>query len=212
MATPPSLPTIAGIGWPRKIAPKFNTIVADHDSGREVRVPLQTYPLWEFSANYEGVTSSATQWPQLTAQSMQKLLDFFLQMQGQAGVFLYTDPEINAMTNAVPFATGDGSTVAFTFARNLFPAALFFEPVGWVTSVTDVYVNGVLQSGATWSLTTPNTLTFTAAPGAGEPIAADFSYAYQCRFLDDEMDMEEFMANLYELKDMKFRSVKPPPL
>ena len=39
-------------------------------------------------------------------------------------------------------------------------------------------------------------------------ITADFSYAYNCRFLDDQMDFEEFMSSLWKLDSMKFRSVK----
>ena len=44
------------------------------------------------------------------------------------------------------------------------------------------------------------------SPGA--VVSANFSYAFQCRFLDDQMEFEEFMANLWKLGSMKFRSVK----
>ena len=47
-----------------------------------------------------------------------------------------------------------------------------------------------------------------AAPGHGVAISADFSYAFNCRFLDDQMDFEEFMSGLWRLESMKFRSVK----
>jgi len=60
-----------------------------------------------------------------------------------------------------------------------------------------------------FALTTPNTLTFTTAPASGVAISANFSYAFNCRFLDDQMDFEEFMSNLWRLDSMKFRSVKP---
>ena len=80
--------------------------------------------------------------------------------------------------------------------------------VGWVTSLANVYLNGVPQASG-FSFTPPNTLTFASAPGAGVVVAADFSFAFNCRFLDDQMDFEEFMANLWQLASMKFRSVKP---
>jgi hypothetical protein len=51
-------------------------------------------------------------------------------------------------------------------------------------------------------------LTFTAAPGPSAVVGADFSYAFQCRFVEDQMEFEEFMANLWKLGSMKFRSVK----
>jgi hypothetical protein len=53
---------------------------------------------------------------------------------------------------------------------------------------------------------TPNTLTFTAAPGNSAAITASFSYAFNCRFLDDQEDFENIMNGLWSLK---FRSVKP---
>ncbi|MGB6536186.1 MAG: DUF2163 domain-containing protein [Xanthobacteraceae bacterium] len=59
------------------------------------------------------------------------------------------------------FATGDGSTTAFAIMRSL---GGFLEPVGWVTTLTNVYLNGTRQTSG-FSLTTPNTLTFTLLSG-----------------------------------------------
>ena len=56
-------------------------------------------------------------------------MGFFLQLQGQFGTFLYTDPDDNAVTGQA-FATGDGATTSFTMMRSL---GGFLEPVGWVT-------------------------------------------------------------------------------
>ncbi len=39
-------------------------------------------------------------------------------------------------------------------------------------------------------------------------ITATFSYAFQCRFDDDEADFEQFMQNLWTLQSLKFRSVR----
>ncbi len=131
------------------------------------------------------------------------MMGFFLQLQGQFGTFLYVDPDDNAVTGQA-FATGDGATTSFTMMRSL---GGFLEPVGWVTTLSNVYLNGVHQSSG-YSLTTPNTLTFGSPPGSGVVVSADFSYAFHCRFLDDQMDFEEFMSNLWKLGSMKFRSVK----
>ncbi len=205
MTTPPSLPGLPGLAWSRHKRPGFSTRVASHVSGREVRVALMSYPLYEFEAVYSGLTSSASTFSGLGASSLQSLMGFFLQLQGQFGTFLYTDPDDNAVTGQV-FATGDGSTMSFMMMRSL---GGFLEPVGWVTSIGNVYFNGAAQSGTSYSLATPNTLTFTSAPASGVAISADFSYAFNCRFVDDQMDFEEFMASLWKLDSMKFRSVKP---
>jgi hypothetical protein len=206
MTTPPSLPTLAGLSWSRHKKPGFSTRVASHVSGREVRVALMSYPLYEFEAVYSGLASSATAaFAGLDSSSLQSLMGFFLQLQGQFGTFLYADPDDNGVT-AQAFATGDGSTTSFTMMRSL---GGFLEPVGWVTAIADVYLNGVAQSSSGYDLTAPNALIFTSAPASGATVSADFSYAFNCRFLDDQMDFEEFMASLWRLESMKFRSVKP---
>jgi len=205
MPTPPSLPTLAGLSWSRHKKPGFATRVAAHASGREVRLALMEYPLYEFEAVYNGLASNATAaFAGLGSASLQSLMGFFLQLQGQFGTFLYVDPDDNTVTGQA-FATGNGTTTTFTMMRAL---GGFLEPVGWVTSISNVYHNGTAYAGGAYSLTPPNTLTFTTAPGSGVTVSADFSYAFNCRFLDDQMDFEEFMSNLWKLDSMKFRSVK----
>jgi hypothetical protein len=206
MTTPPSLPSLPGLTWSRHKKPGFSTRIAPHASGREVRVALMNYPLYEFEAVYSGLASSSTTlFAGLGGDSLQSLMGMFLQLQGQFGTFLYTDPDDNTVL-AQAFATGDGATSAFVMMRAL---GGFLEPVGWVTNVANVYLNGTAQAGSSYSIAPPNSLTFTTPPASGVTIAADFSYAFNCRFLDDQMDFEEFMSNLWKLGSMKFRSVKP---
>jgi len=204
MTTPPSLPSLPGLSWSRHKKPAFSTRVASHVSGREVRVALMSYPLYEFEAVYSGLTSSASAFAGLGASGLQSLMGFFLQLQGQLGTFLYTDPDDASVAGQI-FATGDGATTTFTMERSL---GGFLEPVGWVTALSNVYLNGVRQTSG-YTLTTPNTLSFGTAPASGVTVSADFAYAFNCRFLEDQMDFEEFMSNLWKLDSMKFRSVKP---
>ena len=130
-------------------------------------------------------------------------MGFFLQMQGQFGTFLYADPTDNTATNAT-FANGDGVTTTFTFSRFM---GAFLEPVGLVTSVSNVFLNNVNQPSG-WSLSAPNSLVFTTAPGPGVSIAATFTYAFECRFDSDDQDFEEFMSNLWQVDSLKFKSVR----
>src|SRR3984957_14196176 len=93
MTTPPSLPGLPGLSWSRHKKPGFATRIAPHASGREVRVALMSYPLYEFEAVYNGLSSSASLFAGLGASSLQSLMGFFLQLQGQFGTFLYADPD-----------------------------------------------------------------------------------------------------------------------
>ena len=207
MTTPPSLPTLPGLGWSRHKKPGFNTRIASHVSGREVRLALQVNPLYEFEAVFEGLSSApapAEALAGLGASSLQSLMGFFLKMQGQFGTFLYGDPDDNTVSGGA-IATGDGATQSFIIPRVL---GGFSEPCSWVTSVGNVYLNGVAQAPATWVFTAPNSIGFSTAPGTGVAITADFSFAFQCRFIDDQMDFDEFMAALWKLDSLKFRSIK----
>jgi len=203
MTTPPSFPALPGQGWSVHKRPTFSTRVASHVSGREVRSPLYAGTLYEFELTFDGL-SSGSSYPGLTNASLQSLMGFYLQCQGQYGSFLYTDPTDNAVTAQV-ISIGDGSTESFMFQRTL---GGFSEPVSWVSSVTNVYLNGIAQTSG-WSLVQPNTLSFAAAPVSSAIITADFSYAFVCRFLDDQEDFENFMSGLWKVDALKFRSVKP---
>jgi uncharacterized protein (TIGR02217 family) len=204
VTTPPSFPTLAGQGWSVHKKPRFATLVASHVSGREVRDALYENPIWEFELTFEGMDSSTNAYPGLGPQSLQSLMGLFLQCQGQYGTFLYSDPTDNEVT-AGGVATGDGATTTFTLARTL---GAFFEPVGWVTAVSNIYLNGVNQASG-WSLATPNSLVFGAPPGSGVAITATFSYAFQCRFAADDQDFENFMQSLWRAESVKFLSVRP---
>ncbi|HVB89244.1 MAG TPA: DUF2460 domain-containing protein [Beijerinckiaceae bacterium] len=203
MTTPLSFPALPGQGWSVHKKPLFSTLVAKHASGREVRDALWQYPLWEFELAFDALASDSSSYPGLGAESLQNLMGLFLQCQGQLGTFLYFDPTDSAATNQ-GIATGDGATLSFTIVRTL---GGFVEPVGWVTNLASVSVGGVNQASG-WSLSAPNTLDFATAPASGALIAASFSYAFQCRFLEDTQDFEQFMQNLWSLKSLKFRSVR----
>jgi uncharacterized protein (TIGR02217 family) len=203
MTAAPTFPALPGQGWSVHKKPSWSTIVAPHVSGREVRFANYEYPLWEFEVTFDGLGSDSVSYPSLGAQSLQSLMGLFLQCQGQFGAFLYTDPTDNAVT-AQAIATGDGSTEIFAFVRSL---GGFTEPVGWVTSVSNIYLDGVNQASG-WSLTTPNRLVFASAPSSGVAITASFAFAFECRFDDDALDFEEFIQNLWKLESLKFKSVR----
>jgi uncharacterized protein (TIGR02217 family) len=203
VTTPPSFPTLAGLGWSVHKKPIFSTIVASHASGREVRDPLYQNPIWQFELTFDAMDSTASTYPGAGANSLQALMGFFLVCQGQYSTFLYSDPTDDLVT-AGAIATGDGSTRDFTFIRFM---GAFDEPVGWVTAVSNVYLNGVNQASG-WSLSTPNTLTFGSAPGSGVAITATFTFAFVCRFDSDDMDFEQFMSALWKVDSLKFRSVR----
>lgn len=198
-----NFPTLPGKGWSVHKKPLFSTRVANHVSGREVRQPLYANGLYEFELTIDGLDGNGS-FPGLAAHSLQSLMGLYLQCRGQADTFLYTDPDDNLATNQV-IGTGDGSNKTFTFQRMIGGVT---EPVSWVTGTPVVYDNGTLVNGSLWTLTAPNILAFTTAPVNLHVITATFSYAFNCRFLDDQEDFEEVMSGLWQVQSLKFRSVR----
>ena len=202
MSSPPLFPILPGQGWSVFKRPTFSTRVASHVSGREVRSPSFTQTLYEFELTFDALSSTAA-YPGAGTQSLQTLLGFVLQCQGQYGTFVFVDPTDDGVL-AQPLGQGDGTTTSFTLTRTV---AGFTEPVSWATGVAVVYLGGTPATG--WSLTSPNVLTFATPPASGTAVTVDFAYGFLCRFLDDQQEFENIMSGLWQMKSLKFRSVKP---
>ena len=198
---PNSLPFFPGQGWSVHRRPTFDTIVAPHPSGSEVRLALWQNALWEFELSYDALASNDA-YPGVWTNTLQTLMGFYLARGGARGSFLFIDPDFNSMAGQ-GIGAGDGTTVAFAFVRT-FGGQI--EPVGWVTNVTAIYLDGV-ATPAGWTVS-GNTITFAAAPASGVVVSADFTYGFVCRFLEDTLDFEQFMDNLWLMKSLKFRQVR----
>ena len=196
----PVFSALPGQGFATK-SPVTASVVADHPSGRSVRTSLYG-GLYEFEVGFEGLAADSGQNPGLAAQSLQSILGLYLQCGGGLGAFLYTDPNDDRVTNQF-LATGDGATTQFKFLRSMGAAT---DVVGYVTSISAVTLNGVAATG--WTLDAPNVLSFSSPPAADAIISASFGYAFVCRFLDDSVEFETFMQNLWSTKSVKFRSVR----
>jgi len=202
MTTPPLLPALVGLGWSSKKTPRWSTIRKKHVSGREIVVPLFAYPLYDFELVYDMLDSSNFAFPTLGAYSQQLLMGFFNSLGGMFAPFLFADP-VDSYAANLQIGVGDGTTQSFVMLR---PVGGYSEPVGWVTSISSVTVAGV--NSTTFSLNTPNTLTFSSAPALNAPIAATFNYAFYCRMATDEIEFEQFMRHLHTVQSFKFSSVR----
>ncbi len=96
------------------------------------------------------------------------------------------------------------------------------NPFG-TTSYSGTSGAGIYISGANWAagggraafLPAFSTVTNTSVTSASLTlppavlITADFTYAFNCRFLDDQEDFEQIRSGLWQVQTLKFRSVKP---
>lgn len=190
-------PTLPGLAFSVQKTPTWSTKTTTAASGRETRVALWQYPIWNFQLVYEFLRDAAAY------NELKQLMGFYLQCQGAFGTFLFVDPD-DCQATGQAIGVGDGATIAFTMIRSL---GGFIEPVGGVTALSAVYLNGTPQAPASYSVSGA-TLTFTTAPPAGAVITADFQFAFLCRFKDDTLTFEKFMAQLWQVQQLNLISVR----
>ena len=122
--------------------------------------------------------------------------------------FLYQDADDNSVT-AQPVGVGDGSTASFQMIRSFGNfVELILAPI---PSSASIFVNGILSNSANvfpWGSTTAGLLSFGSAPATSAAITATFSYYFPCRFVEDSMDFEKFMNQLWQGKKVGFISLK----
>jgi uncharacterized protein (TIGR02217 family) len=207
-------PTLPGLGWSVGKTPRFATRVQRAVSGRELRVLDQPNPIWSWTLTYTMLRDKndtrAGSGPGVGYDELRTLMGFFLQQQGAFQPFLYDDPtDDRALAQAI--GTGDGGTTVFQLVRTMgaaLPGGGFAEPVTAPNILSAVYFNGVLQGSGAYGLDPATGLvTFAAPPPAGQLITADFTYYFRVRFADDSADFENFLYQLWALKQVKFQSV-----
>jgi uncharacterized protein (TIGR02217 family) len=186
-------PGLIGEAYPVTRRAIFSTRVQRSVSGREVRIADYPYPIWEWTLafDYLALADRAT------------LVGFVAARQGSYDSFLFSDASDNTVTGQA-IATGDGTTTAFQLVRTL---GVLVEPILAPNVVSAVTLNGVNQPSG-WSVdSATGILTFTSAPASGTAIAADFTYRFRCRFVDDGIETEQFMNNFWRAKQIRFRSL-----
>lgn len=197
---PAPSPQQFAFGWPVRKTPVFNTIVQKPASGRgELRLALQTYPRWQFELDVNYLKGDAT----LPSSYFTTLLGFYLQAQGQAADWLYSDP-FDFNVSGQNFGTGDGTTVSFQLVRTL---GGFTDIVQNLNGAPSIYINGVNQ-GSGWTVGPTGIVTFSSAPGSGAALSWYGNFYFRCRFNTDSLDdLQEDLFQVWSLKGLKFLSV-----
>lgn len=206
-------PVLPGLGWSVSKAPRFATRIQRAVSGRELRVLDQPNPIWSWTLTYsllrDAHDTRGASGPGVGYDELRTLMGFFLQQQGSFQAFLYDDPTDDQASGQV-LGTGDGSATAFQLVRSIgvaLPGGGFAEPITAPNAVGAIYFNGVVQSPSGYSIdATTGLVTFAGPPPAGRVVSADFTYYFRVRFGDDSADFENFLYQLWALKQVKLQS------
>ena len=203
-------PALPGLGWSVTKAPRFQTRIQRAVTGRELRILDQPYPVWTWTLTYSllrdkhdtrGAGGLGAGYDELHT-----LAGFFLQQQGAFAPFLFDDPTDDRVASQT-IGTGDSSMAAFQLVRTMNG---FNEPIVAPNVVSTIYFNGIRQAAATYGVDAETgRVTFTNPPPAGQLVTADFTYYFRVRFADDTAEFENFMYQLWQLKQIKLQSVLP---
>lgn len=195
------LPAFPGLGWSYIKSPEWKTRTHETVSGMEFRTAMMSYPTWKFTLTYEVLRQSAA------LKELQQMMDFYNSRRGAWDDFLITDPGDSSVT-AEPFGTGDGTTTQFQLIRKLYTSG-FSEPVQNLNGAPAIYKNGVLQATpANYSVNSLGVVTFVSAPPNGHALTWTGSYYFRVRFMQDLLEFDQFMYQLWTLKKVQLRSVK----
>jgi len=212
-----TFPVLPGLTWSVLKAPKFASRIQSSISGRELRVLDQPYPIWTWTLTYEFLRDG---WPNDRGSAgwgsghdeLRTLMGFFLQQQGSFNTFLYRDPTDNYVTGQF-IGTGNGTLQQFQLYRNMWA---FFEPITQPVNISAIMVNNVPYQNAAvgpppnWTLGANGVITIAPAPPAGQQVTATFTYVFPVRFQADTFEWDNFMYQLWTLKQIKFQSVLLP--
>ena len=212
----PVFPALPSQAWSVHKKPIMASRVTIAATGRETQLACAAYPRWAFILTYgwlrEQTQNIAPDVTMLGFRELEAISGLFLACKGSYGEFFFDDPDDDSRL-AQGVAVGDGQTKNFTlyysWGYGPFSPSLTI-PVGGINTIDAVYFNGVVQSPGTYTLDATKTqLVFTSAPPGGTVITADFHFYFRCRFLDDHLDFNQFTRNRWELKEIRFESVKP---
>lgn len=195
-------PTVPGLTYPIKRTEEWpGNVRQTAPTGKEVTLRISQNPVrhWELLYDYlKNLGSPPT--------AFLTLVDFFNQMGGDFDTFLYTDPDDNSVTDQ-NFGTGNGSQTTFQLVRQLVSGG-FSEWIQNTNVVTNVKINGVVQGGGTYTVTSVGTVIFNTPPGNGLAITWTGTYFWRCRFEMSTQEFQKDMAQLWSVKSVKFKSVK----
>lgn len=193
-------PSFPGLTWNIARKPQWSTVTKTSVSGREFRSGQFSYPLWRYKLSYSVLRGTAA------LPEVQQIAAFFNARGGSFDTWLYTDPDDSAVV-AQQFGTGNGTTKDFQLVRAF---GGYAEPVFDLNGAPAIFKAGVLQTvGTHYTVSAAGLVSFVTAPANGASLTWTGNFYWRCRFLQDALDLNQFLKALWELKTLEFVTVKP---
>lgn len=185
-------PVLRGRGWDIKKRPLFSTRIQRSVAGFETRTAYFSTPLYTFELKHDVLQDAEA--------DLETLLGFFNARQGSFDSFLYLDTSDYKATDEIFGAVAAADSLGpYPLTRSY---GGFVELVEAPTTIDAVKLNGTTLDAATYSVTGGRVL-FLQPPGVGV-LSWSGTYAYRVRFVDDELEFNQIMDGLWELKKCSF--------
>lgn len=188
-----AFPSIPLLTYPLTRKPQFQSARQQSMSGKRTILPQQTIPRWQWSLKYSGLRSAAYANGAGGFSELETLLGFFNLRSADGMAFTYTDVEDNTATVA-NFGTTDGATTKFQLYR---PYGGFSEPV-YAPTISGVFLDGVPFTPGVDYTENLGLLTFTVPPYTARTLTWTGTFAFVCRFDQDDFSIDRVMQGLYE--------------
>ncbi len=197
-----TFPQLAGVKFTVNKGPTWNTIVKQAASGRQVRVSLQSSPIWKFKLAFEVLFDKSA-----ATSDVQNLWAFFNAVGGQFNQFYFLDPYEHAVLNQ-GIGVGDGVTTSFQLTRTVGAGTDYpwIDPVYGVSGEPTVYLNG---EETTVTLGAYGVISFATPPAAGSAISWSGTFMFLCHFTQDDLQPSQLMKSLWNLDGLTFESLLP---
>jgi len=210
----PTNPALRGITWPIKRSMEFSTLTQRVQSGKEVSMPQWVNPVYHWVLDYNYLLDDAQgvmgyNNPSVNGSNLDTDLRVIEGLYGAslggANPFLFDDPSDDNVVGQL-IGTGDGTNTEFQLCRTF--AGVYTEPIyaPMTTPAPMIFVDGAAVTPA--SIGDTGLVTLSAPPAATKLVTANFFYYFTCKFEDDILEFSEFMFHLWELKEIKIRSLK----
>lgn len=208
-----------GIAWDVMKRPTFNTVAMRTVTGRRAATaayptPLTKYTLkWNFLRdNFAVARNAARTFPATEAET---LMAFFVEMQGAATPFFWSDPTDNRVTAQVIAASTPevGEDLANPDSRNyqlVRSLGGITSPVGGLDSAMSLPVINDDGTPVTFVANSPRDgwIRLDAAPAEGSVLTGTFHYYQRVVFAEDTADFRTFAANFWELRQLELETAR----
>lgn len=192
-------PSLPGLQWGIRRAPKFATTIQAARSGKEVRILEQAAPRWSWELSYSFLSDDRT----AGESDLMKLGAFFQYHRGAFESFRYLDADDQVATDAA-IGTGNGTQTSFQLARSFGTTTPWLEPITEINGTPTVKVNGV---AVTATLGAAGVVTLAVPPANGAAVTASFAYWWRVRFDSDSLDVEQFLSKMWKCQSLKLVQV-----